>query len=209
MKTPRSKTITKPTPTLSQIAANSNSEPPFVGSILLAMRQAHGLSLDDLSKRAGVSKSMLSQIERNQANPTVALVWRLSNALGVSISDLLSTNPDRQPALVVTEAHAVPSLNSPDGKCELKILGPLDRAGQFEWYLLSIVPEGVLDSHAHEHGSREHLTVLSGSLDVKVGTKFYRLKKGETARYACDTPHTISNSSKNLATAIMVVTFNT
>jgi len=41
-----------------------------------------GLSLDDLSKRAGVSKSMLSQIERNQANPTVAVVWRLANALG-------------------------------------------------------------------------------------------------------------------------------
>jgi transcriptional regulator with XRE-family HTH domain len=65
---------------------NMDTEPPRVGAALQALRGSRGLSLDDLSKRAGVSKSMLSQIERNQANPTVAVVWRLANALGRSPS---------------------------------------------------------------------------------------------------------------------------
>ena len=64
-------------------------EPPKVGATLQNLRQAQGLSLDELSRRAGVSKSMLSQIERNQANPTVAVVWRLANALGVEMTELL------------------------------------------------------------------------------------------------------------------------
>ena len=49
-------------------------EPPKVGNTLAELRQLRALSLDELSRLAGVSKSMLSQIERNQANPTVAVV---------------------------------------------------------------------------------------------------------------------------------------
>jgi transcriptional regulator with XRE-family HTH domain len=64
-------------------------DPPQVGARLAALRQRRGQSLDELSRQAGVSKSMLSQIERNQANPTVAVVWRLAAALGVTVADLL------------------------------------------------------------------------------------------------------------------------
>ncbi|SPD56702.1 protein of unknown function (plasmid) [Cupriavidus taiwanensis] len=64
--------------------------PPAVGMALQALRQQHRLSLDELSRRAGVSKSMLSQIERNLANPTVAVLWRLANALGVNLADFLA-----------------------------------------------------------------------------------------------------------------------
>ena len=56
--------------------------PPQVGVALAALREQRSLSLDDLSRQAGVSKSMLSQIERGQANPTVAVVWRLATAFG-------------------------------------------------------------------------------------------------------------------------------
>ena len=69
------------------------AEPPRVGDTLAALRQAQALSLDALSRKAGVSKSMLSQIERAQANPTVAVVWRLANALGVPLGELLGSAP--------------------------------------------------------------------------------------------------------------------
>ena len=57
--------------------------PPAVGAKLQTLRQARKLSLDELSRRAGVSKSMLSQVERNLANPTVAVLWRLATALRI------------------------------------------------------------------------------------------------------------------------------
>ena len=74
-------------------------EPPKVGATLQSLRQAQGLSLDELSRRAGVSKSMLSQIERNQANPTVAVVWRLANALRVELGELLGGAKAAPPAI--------------------------------------------------------------------------------------------------------------
>ncbi len=183
---------------------NSDS-PPRVGETLASLRQGQGLSLDDLSRKAGVSKSMLSQIERNQTNPTVALVWRLANALGVSMAELLDGGRGAAPSLEVLPAHAAPSLKSPDGKCELRILGPIELAGQFEWYELAVQPGGILESQPHEPGSREHLTVLTGALEVRAGTEGSRVKHGETARYAVDVPHAIRNPGKTLATALLVV----
>jgi transcriptional regulator with XRE-family HTH domain len=180
-------------------------EPPRVGAQLAALRQRHGLSLDELSRRAGVSKSMLSQIERAQANPTVAVVWRLANALGVEMAELLGTERSSAPAIDVVPAHALPGLASPDGLCRLRILGPIDLAGRFEWYELSVQPGGVLDSQGHEAGSREHLSVLGGSLEVSAHGTTQKLRVGETARYAVDVPHVIRNPGKQPATALLVV----
>jgi transcriptional regulator with XRE-family HTH domain len=161
-------------PMIRRVAKTGGAEPPRVGDTLAALRQAQALSLDELSRKAGVSKSMLSQIERAQANPTVAVVWRLANALGVPLG-------------------------------ELRILGPIELAGQFEWYALSLKVAGALESQAHENGTREHLTVLSGLLDVEAGDETQRLKPGETARYAVDRPHAIRNVGKTAASAWMVV----
>jgi transcriptional regulator with XRE-family HTH domain len=183
----------------------THNEPPRVGSTLAALRTARALSLEELSRQAGVSKSMLSQIERNQANPTVAVVWRLANALGVPMHELLGGAKPDAPAIATVAAHATPALRSPDGRCELRILGPIELAGQFEWYELSVQPGGALESQAHEPGSREHLSVLSGSLEVQAGAESTRLKAGETARYAVDLPHAIRNPGKSAASALLVV----
>jgi transcriptional regulator with XRE-family HTH domain len=177
--------------------------PPQVGATLAALRQQRGLSLDELSRLAGVSKSMLSQIERNQANP--AVVWRLSTALGIALGDLLGDSRPAEPLLATVPAHATPLLASPDGKCELRILGPIDLAGRFEWYQLTVQPGGSLDSQPHEPGSREHLTVLSGALEVQAGPEDTRVLHGETARYAVDVPHRIHNPGKTTAQALLVV----
>lgn len=180
-------------------------EPPRVGATLQALRQAQGLSLDELSRRAGVSKSMLSQIERNQANPTVAVVWRLANALRVELSELLGGERPAAPPIEVVASHATPALSSPDGLCRLRILSPIDLAGNFEWYELTVQPGGALESAAHEPGSREHLSVLAGELEVTAGGSRQLVKSGETARYAVDGAHAIRNLSKMAATALLVV----
>lgn len=184
-------------------------EPPRVGPALAALREQRALSLDELSRRAGVSKSMLSQIERQQANPTVAVVWRLANALGVPLAELLEGGVGDAaagpPAIEAVPAHATPQLASPDRRCELRILGPVDLAGQFEWYELKVQPGGALESQPHEPGSREHLSVLGGTLEVAAGSERQLLKAGETARYAVDQPHAIRNPGKTAATAILVV----
>jgi len=181
--------------------------PPAVGATLQQLRQAQKLSLDELSRRAGVSKSMLSQIERNQANPTVAILWRLANALGIELTEFLAPGQSARAVAPVTlvPAHAIPVIRSPDGLCTLRILGPIELAGRLEWYELSVAPGGELVSEAHEQGTREHLSVLSGSLLVEAAGAGQKLRHGETARYAADVPHAIRNPGKTAATALLVV----
>lgn len=176
-----------------------------MGAALAALRQDRELSLDELSRQAGVSKSMLSQIERHQANPTVAVVWRLATALGVGVAELLGDARRAAPLLTTVPAHGTPTLASPDGKCELRILGPIELAGQFEWYSLTVQPGGTLASEPHEPGSREHLSVQVGTLEVRAGASTARLRHGETARYAVDVAHSIRNPGRSTAQALLVV----
>jgi len=183
------------------------AEPPRVGQALAGLRQQQALSLDELSRRAGVSKSMLSQIERGQANPTVAVVWRLANALSVPLASLLDNGAavPAAPPIATVAAHETPTLHGPDPGCELRILGPIDAAGQFEWYELRLGPGAQLASQPHEPGTREHLSVLDGTLILQVGDAVARLAAGETARYAADQPHRIANDTSLPARAILVV----
>lgn len=180
--------------------------PPRVGDTLAALREQRALSLDELSRRAGVSKSMLSQIERSQANPTVAVVWRLAHALGVPLAELLAEAPRAaEPTITLLAARDTPSLGAGDTACQVRILSPIELAGQVEWYELSFKPGGALESQAHEPGTREHLTVQSGQLTLSAGDAVQRLKAGDTARYPADRPHAIRNPGRTTAVALLVV----
>lgn len=179
--------------------------PPEVGATLQKMRLARGLTLEDLSRAAGVSKSMLSQIEREKANPTIAVAWRLSNALGVSIGELLSNEAKEVEAIRVLDPHETPTLSGEHTGYVLRILGPMELAGKFEWYELTLAPNGELISQPHDPGAMEHLTVLHGALEVEVEGNKRKLKLGGTARYHADRNHAIRNLGKTEAKALMVV----
>ena len=186
-------------------AAKASPEPPHVGRELAALRRTQHLSLDALSAKSGVSKSMLSQIERGRTNPTVAVVWKLANALGVPVMALFG-EPAEAPATVqMMAAEQVPSIHSADRKCELRILSPVDTAGQFEWYELIFQPGGALRSEAHEPGAREHLTVLKGTLTVDVDGNHSMVRQKQTVRYSADRRHAITNTTSSVVTALLVV----
>jgi transcriptional regulator with XRE-family HTH domain len=181
------------------------NSPPEVGATLQRLRLARGLTLEDLSRIAGVSKSMLSQIEREKANPTIAITWRLANALGVAIGELLTAETRDVEPIRVLEAHETPTLAGVHAGYVLRILGPMDLAGKYEWYELTLAPGGELASQAHDPGTGEHLTVLHGSLEVEVGTVKKKVRIGGTARYAADQGHVIRNTGKTEAKALLVV----
>jgi len=183
----------------------SPQSPPEVGATLQKLRLARTLTLDDLSRAAGVSKSMLSQIERETANPTIAVAWRLANALGVGIGELLASQTRQAEAIRVLEAHEQPTLAGDHAGYVLRILGPMELAGKFEWYELTLAAGGALASTPHDPGVSEHLTVLHGALEVDVGGEKKKLRSGATARYQADCAHSIRNPGKNEARALLVV----
>lgn len=182
-----------------------SSAPPDVGATLQKIRAARGLTLDDLSRAAGVSKSMLSQIEREKANPTIAVAWRLANALGIGLGELLAPNDEEPEAVRILAPHETPTLPGNHAGYVLRILGPMDLAGKFEWYELTLAPGGALKSSAHDPGTMEHLTVLNGAMEVEVDGVRKTLQAGGTARYLADKAHAIHNPTDAEAKALLVV----
>ncbi len=179
--------------------------PPEVGVALQRLRLERGLTLEDLSRIAGVSKSMLSQIEREKANPTIAITWRLANALGVGLGELLTNNAPELEAIRMLEPHETPTLPGSHAGYMLRILGTMELAGKFEWYELQLASKGELVSSPHDPGTTEHLTVLSGNVELEVGSQIKKIKTGGTARYQADLPHAIRNQGKSEARALLVV----
>ncbi len=161
-----------------------------LGKTIQRLRKAYNLSLSELSEQSGVAKSIISQIERNETNPTLATIWRLSQALDVSIDRVLAAHED-EPFVEKTSRGDTPILVSEDGKVKLAIIGWIKTVEWLQWYDLSAETGGALESDGHQRGSIESLSVLSGEFEVDVGGEISGAKAGETLRYRCDRPHTV------------------
>jgi transcriptional regulator with XRE-family HTH domain len=174
-----------------------------LGKTVQRLRKAYNLSLSELAEQSGVAKSIISQIERNETNPTLATIWRLSKALDVSIEGVLADTDD-QPILQKQTRADTPLLVSSDGKVRLTIIGWIKTVEWLQWYELSAEPGGALESEGHQRGSVENLSVITGEADVEVAGVVERVKAGETLRYRCDRPHTIRSVGTETLQAVMI-----
>jgi transcriptional regulator with XRE-family HTH domain len=174
-----------------------------LGKTIQRLRKAYNLSLSELAEQSGVAKSIISQIERNETNPTLATIWRLSQALDISIERVLAAHEDDPFIEVLTRAET-PVLLSEDGKIKLAIVGWTRTVEWLQWYEVTAEPGGELDSEGHQRGSIECLSVLSGALEVEVGDRVENVEAGGTVRYRCDRRHTIRNKGSEPATASMI-----
>lgn len=175
-----------------------------LGQTIHRLRMADKMSLGDLSESSGVAKSMISQIEKNEANPSLATLSRLSQALGTSVQAIVSTDGNESALVQKTGIQDTPLLKSEDGLCELRIIGSIDTVQWVQWYDFKAKPGGILESSPHPEGSVENLTILSGEVFVRVDNESWTAKAGETLRYKADRPHSITNIGNSPVHATMV-----
>ncbi|HHY81331.1 MAG TPA: helix-turn-helix domain-containing protein [Clostridiales bacterium] len=176
-----------------------------IGKNIMHYRKKKGISLDELARRSGVSKSMLSQIEQEKTNPTVITVWKISRALDTTIEELVETGTD-SPIEVLRRSEA-PVFYSEDNSCEIYVNSPIHMMDNLELYTLVFKPHGALNSKPHYPKAEEFLTVISGHIQVTAGEFSATLNEGDTARYRADRDHSIVNLSETEATAYLVVIF--
>ncbi len=174
-----------------------------LGNRLSSLRKRKNMTLDDLSAKSGVSKSILSQIERDLSNPTVTTISRISDALGEKLSDFF-LKIEVGEVNSIESSKETPSITSKDGLCELNILGAGETVNWLQWYLLEMKPKGVLDSKSHGPKTFENLTVIDGQIEVICGTSKEKLSKGDTFRFQSNKEHSIKNISKQKTQVLMV-----
>jgi len=172
---------------------------------LRSIRKSRGLSLEAVAQLSGVSKSMLSQIERAVSSPTIATLWNITHALQIDLADVLGQNPNKLAIEEIMRSERTPTIDVRGDGCNIRILSAPADSGKYEVYDIRFDENGALISNEpHPEGSKENLTVIEGNVVVEVGDMTASLAEGDTVRYAADCPHAIKATSKK-ARIILVV----
>ncbi len=185
----------------------ASATPPSIGKVIAEMRRSRGHSLDRLAELSGISKSMLSKIERNETNPTLGTVWRLASTFQIGIEQLVGADSTETP-LQHRRPNEIPTLKSADGGCTIRILSPVDLAGVVEWYDIVAEPHSSLESRPHGPGAVEHLVVIEGAFTIDSGQRSIQVNVGDTASYPADVPHALRNLHEKPARALVLVTYS-
>jgi len=148
---------------------------------------------------------MLSQIERGQANPTLAVAFRIARAFAMTIGELVD-DATASDAIEVVHGSDPANLFRADKRCRIRTLSPLHMENRVEFYELSIEAGEELDSAAHYDGTRELFTVTAGCATVEAAATLCELAVGDTAHYRADARHRIINIGTETLVGFLVVT---
>jgi transcriptional regulator with XRE-family HTH domain len=187
------------------VAATTATLNGAVGERIRALRDGMDLSLRDLAQRSGVSAPMLSQVERGETSPTLAVAAKIAAGLDLSLSQLLRL--DEQAHVVVTRrpqrrsrrrgGHRVEELTPPlpgqRADVSLHLLDPGAATG------------GAGDPPMHEPGSRETAVVLEGSLTLVVDGLDHALGEGDSVTFDADLTHHFINHASTPTRFMAVV----
>jgi len=186
-------------------AATGADLTPVVGSNLRRLRMRRGLSLEKLSRLSGVSRAMLGQIELGQSAPTVNVLWKISTALGVPFSALITNRPSA--VFHVLRADQAKRLSSSDGSFVSRALFPFDEPRRVEFYELRLAPGGAERADGHPPGTVENLVVGQGRLEIDVGGTTHVLSPGDAIVFEADAPHVYRNPGSTGALMYLVMTY--
>jgi transcriptional regulator with XRE-family HTH domain len=177
-----------------------------VGARVKALREAMDLSLRDLGERSGVSAPMLSQVERGETSPTLAVAARIAAGLELSLSQLLRLDED-DGVFVVRAGERLEGGRSRGHRYEV-LTPPLpgQRAEVSEHALApGAATGGPDDPPMHEPGSRETVVALNGAVRLICDGSAYDLGAGDAVTFDADLPHHFENAGRKSAAFLSVI----
>jgi XRE family transcriptional regulator, regulator of sulfur utilization len=176
-----------------------------VGGRVKALRDSMGLSLRDLAERSGVSAPMLSQVERGETSPTLAVAGRIAAGLDLTLSQLLRLDEGRH-VVVVRAGEGRARERSGHRLEELTPPLPGQRADVSRHRLdPGAATGGPSDPPLHEPGARETALVLAGDLVLVIDDEDRELSAGDAVTFDADLPHHFENRGRRAAEFVAVV----
>jgi transcriptional regulator with XRE-family HTH domain len=170
-----------------------------------ALREAMGLSLRDLADRSGVSAPMLSQVERGETSPTLAVATRIASGLDLSLSQLLRLDEGEHVAVV---RRGTGRKRRRGGHRVEEVTPPLpgQRADVSRHRLdPGAATGGAGDPPIHEPGSRETAVVTAGAATLVIDGERHELRAGDAVTFDADLAHHFENDGDEPAELLAVV----
>ena len=163
-----------------------------LGERLRAMRRERGLTLEVLAGRSGVSRAMISKLERGEKNPTLVVAAKVAEGLEVSLSQLVGVEERREVVVMPKEGRMV--MRDPGTGLERQLLSP-SLGGRGIEFLRNVVPGGSTSGEfpPHRRGVAEYVVVERGRLRAIIGGEDYLLDEGDALYFEADVPHQFDN----------------
>ncbi|GAA2147088.1 helix-turn-helix domain-containing protein [Glycomyces algeriensis] len=174
-----------------------------VAANVKAARVRAGLSLDELGRRARVSKGALVGLEKAQGNPNLATLVRLADTLGVSVSALME-GPAEDRVRIVTAAAVTPLWTGERGG-EARLMLTTSGPAPVEVWRWRLEPGDAYASHPHQAGVQETVSVMTGEMVLVVDGTEHPLTAGQTATFGGDAPHAYRGAGTGTCTLVMTV----
>ena len=190
----------------SSTAADAESINEDLGRRVKKLRADRGWSLDELASDSGVSRSMLNEIERERANPTLSVPYRIAHTFGLSPQDIIES-ADSASSIPVARANDNAHVFRSDKQCEIRTLSPLNPKKDIEFYEMRLPVNNVLTSQPHMDGTWEFLTVKDGGVNFQSRNLNESFAKSNSATFRADVAYSIANSGKREAVISLVVLY--
>jgi transcriptional regulator with XRE-family HTH domain len=173
-----------------------------LGERVRALRRDRGWTLEHLAELSGVSRAMISKLERGEKNPTLVVAAKVAEGLGVSLSRLVGIEERRRVVFVPREARMV--MRDPETGFERQLLSP--RFGGLE-FIRNVVPEGSTSGEfpPHRRGVEEYVVVEKGRLRVVLGGEEHVLEEGDAAYFEADAAHRFDNAGEGECSYYLVI----
>ena len=175
-----------------------------LGERVRDLRRGRGLTLNGLAELSGVSRAMISKLERGEKNPTLVVAAKLAEGLGVTLSRLAGMEERREVAVVPRERRMI--MRDPETGFERQLLSP-NFAGLGVEFIRNKIPKGSTsdDFPPHRRGVEEHVVVERGTLRAVLGGKEYLLKEGDALYFEADVPHRFDNAGEGECSYYLVI----
>lgn len=169
----------------------------LIGERIRLERNTRQWTLDQLVEVSGVSRRMLINIEQGVANPSIAILLKLSDALGVGLSALVDS--PEPTAVRLTRSGTGPVLWSGDGGGRAVLVASTTAPDVVELWDWTLGPGDRHVSDAHAAGTHELLHVLGGAVVIEVAEQKITLQTGDALTFPSDLPHAYANPNSELA----------
>jgi transcriptional regulator with XRE-family HTH domain len=173
-----------------------------VGTSLRELREARSMSMRALAVKSGLSANALSMIERGKTSPSISTMYKLANALGVSITAFFGPQADRQQ--VVFLKSDVRS-RVPFTRGVFEGLGGEQFTGRVEPFMLTLESASNSGPHLITHTGHEFVFCLRGELEYTVERNIYHLMPGDSLLFAAQLRHRWKNPGRIVTNALIVL----
>ncbi|WP_101913253.1 helix-turn-helix domain-containing protein [Megasphaera vaginalis (ex Bordigoni et al. 2020)] len=173
-----------------------------IGSNLKFIRKQRNLTLESLSAASGVSKSMISEIERGIRNPSISILWNLANTLKTPLNFFLK--PQGTQGAVIYRPVAT-SVGDDETGCIYHPLMEFDESKGIELYTCTYQPGGCTAKQVHYAGVEEYAFIASGNITLHLPDENLTAAAGEVLHFPGDKPHWYSNDSLDTAAVFVMM----